>query len=184
LETLDQQSAKSPVAHSLAVEGSTEGVREAIESSADMGLENPHIVSGDEKSDMGRLGGLSSLKRSRIPSESITDDSHDSAADSEVSWTFHFASIKIEYIVSYNTNSLHARSPTPKQGHLPKSDGSWQMTVTKLRTLQLATMQWTQIWQLWEERLWGCFKHRLQCSQVFSKLSQASEFILREEVLI
>ncbi|KAG2117678.1 hypothetical protein BD769DRAFT_1390795 [Suillus cothurnatus] len=83
-ETLDQQSAKSPVAHSLAVKGSTEGVREAIESSADMGLENPHIVSGDEKSDMGRLRGLSSLKRSQIPSELITDDSHDSVADSKL----------------------------------------------------------------------------------------------------
>ncbi|KAG2138178.1 hypothetical protein BD769DRAFT_1663745 [Suillus cothurnatus] len=83
-ETLDQQSAKSPVTHSLAVEGSTEGVQEAIESSADMGRENPHIVSGDEKFDMGRLRGLSSLKHCQILSESITDDSHDSATDSEL----------------------------------------------------------------------------------------------------
>ncbi|KAG1884339.1 hypothetical protein F4604DRAFT_1676986 [Suillus subluteus] len=84
-ETLDPQSAKSPVAHcSLAVEGSTEGVRNAVESSANttMRLENPHVIDGDKTSEVHRPGGLSSLKCSRIPSN--TDGSHDSAADNEL----------------------------------------------------------------------------------------------------
>ncbi|KIK46067.1 hypothetical protein CY34DRAFT_105240 [Suillus luteus UH-Slu-Lm8-n1] len=86
-ETLDPQSARSPVARSsLATvdsEGSTEETQNVIEPSTDsMRLETPHIVDSDKKSEVRKPGGLSRLKRSRNLSN--TDGSHDPGADSEL----------------------------------------------------------------------------------------------------
>ncbi|KAG2749676.1 hypothetical protein P692DRAFT_20874030 [Suillus brevipes Sb2] len=88
-ETLNSQSAKSPVARSpllvVMVEGSTEEAQNAIKPSTDssMRLESLHIVDSGKKSEVRKPGGLSRLKRSRILSN--TDGSHDSgAADNEL----------------------------------------------------------------------------------------------------
>ncbi|KAG2095751.1 hypothetical protein BD769DRAFT_1394840 [Suillus cothurnatus] len=67
-ETLDLQSAKSPVTHSLVVEGSTEGAWNAVESSANtaMKLENPHVIDGDKTSEVRRPGARPSTKKQWI----------------------------------------------------------------------------------------------------------------------
>lgn len=87
-ETLDPQSARSPVAcSSLATvdsEGSTEETQNVIEpSTGSMRLETLHIVDSDKKSEVRKPGGLSRLKQSQNLSN--TDGSHDPGADSEVS---------------------------------------------------------------------------------------------------
>ncbi|KAG1758458.1 hypothetical protein EDD22DRAFT_951068 [Suillus occidentalis] len=107
-ETLDPQSARSPVAHSsLATvdsEGSTEETQNAIEpSTGSTRLETPHIVDSDKKSEVRKPGGLSRLKRSRNLSNS--DGSHDPGADSELH----------QRQFAYDTTDFQARPSTKKQ---------------------------------------------------------------------